>query len=257
MHAHYLQHVAFEGLGTIEAWLQKNAFSISRTRFFAPYNEPLPESEAIDAIDFLIVMGGPMSVNDEHIYAWLQTEKQFIKKVIKKGKAVLGICLGAQLIASAMGARVFANNYKEIGWFPIFSTDTHNEENENSAKVFHFPAQAQVFHWHGEAFELPENLYNKPLDKKAVRLAASEGCPNQAFQLSEKIIGLQFHLEVTAASVQEFVKNSRTDITGGKFVATPQEILANTKDMQKKFIDANKLMEDVLLYLQASMTSDQ
>ena len=101
MRAHFLQHVPFEGLGSIESWLHANGYQISATRLFD--SEALP---SLDEIDLLIAMGGPMSVNDEQEYPWLTTEKEFVRDAIHSGKPVLGICLGAQLIAAALGARV-------------------------------------------------------------------------------------------------------------------------------------------------------
>ena len=114
MKIHYLQHVPFEGLGSIESALKEGGHSISVTRLFS--DDPLPD---ISAFDWLIVMGGPMGIKDEDEYSWLRTEKEFIKKTIQTGKVVLGICLGAQLIAEVLGARVYKNKYREIGWFDI------------------------------------------------------------------------------------------------------------------------------------------
>ena len=113
MKAHYLQHVPFEGLGSIETWLQSIRAAVSVTKFFEDPTLPDP-----DNLDLLVVMGGPMSVNDEQKFPWLAAEKEFIRKAIEKDKAVIGICLGAQLIAGAMGAAVYPNKEKEIGWFP-------------------------------------------------------------------------------------------------------------------------------------------
>jgi GMP synthase - Glutamine amidotransferase domain len=118
MRAHYLQHVPFEGLGSIEPWLLDAGYEISNTQFFN--SRVLPD---IEDIDLLVVMGGPMSVNDETGHPWLVEEKKFIKNTIKAGKPVLGICLGAQLIANSMGSNVFSNSEKEIGWFPIESVE--------------------------------------------------------------------------------------------------------------------------------------
>ena len=114
MKVHYFQHVPFEGLGSIEQWLISKAAQISVTKFYE--NTNLPE---IHEIDWLIIMGGPMSVNNEHTYPWLQAEKKFIAESIANGKIVLGVCLGAQLIASALGAKVYQNQNRDIGWFPV------------------------------------------------------------------------------------------------------------------------------------------
>ena len=181
MRAHYLQHVPFEGLGSIENWLQQAGYGISCTPFFDSVKLP-----RIEDIDLLIVMGGPMSANDEREYPWLIPEKQFIRSVIEAEKPVLGICLGAQLIANSLGAEVFANPVKEIGWFPIHAVPSIHHS------AFQFPKEIEVFHWHGETFNLP---------KEAVHIARSAGCENQAFQIGRKVIGLQFHLETTPISV--------------------------------------------------------
>ncbi len=144
MRAHYFQHVPFEGLGSIEPGLKKSGFEITGTRFFE--SAELPE---INEIDLLIVMGGPMSVNDEDQFPWLAAEKKFINEAIHSGKPVLGICLGAQLIANALGARVYPNKVKEIGWFPIYGIAA------NDRSCFSFPPKVDAFHWHGATFDLP------------------------------------------------------------------------------------------------------
>ena len=130
-------------------------------------------------------------------FPWLVSEKQFIREAIRSGKPVLGICLGAQLIASAMGAGVYRNPLKEIGWFPIRGISS------NDSSVFCFPPSMIVFHWHGETFDLPPG---------ATRLAKSDGCENQAFQFGQSVIGLQFHLETTPLAAREMVLNCRNEL---------------------------------------------
>jgi len=226
MRAHWLQHVPFEGLGSIEAWLRQKQYAITCTRFFAAENLPPPND-----VDLLIVMGGPMSANDEKEFPWLITEKAFLRQGIQSGKSVLGICLGAQLIANAMGARVYRNRYKEIGWFPVQGVPSHNNS------FFRFPPTFEAFHWHGETFDLPP---------RAVRLASSEGCENQAFQLGRSVIGLQFHLETTPATARELVANCRAELLPSKYVQSEEVILGISEDRYKAI---NELMFQVLSFL--------
>lgn len=227
MRAHYFQHVPFEGLGSIEPWLHANGYDITSTRFFE--SADLPD---LQAVDFLVVMGGPMSVNDEEEYPWLALEKQFIRAFIEKGRPVLGICLGAQMIANAMGANVFPNAVKEIGWFPVHALATRD------SPVFQFPPAETVFHWHGETFDLPAG---------AIPLARSEGCENQAFQLGRRVIGLQFHLETTPWSAKEIVSHCRDELVPSRYVQTEEQILSASPS---RFQSINLLMSDVLAFLQ-------
>jgi len=232
MRAHTLQHVHFEGLGSIAPWLAAAGYDITATRFFE--SAELPD---VDEIDLLVVMGGPMSVNDEERFPWLAAEKRFIQAAIQAGKPVLGVCLGAQLIASAAGARVFANPHKEIGWFPVQGIDS------GSPAHFCFPPSATVFHWHGETFDLPAG---------AVRLAQSQACPNQAFQLGRSVIGLQFHLETTPASARDMVANCRDELIPAEYVQSEEQILAAGAQTYQSI---NHLMGEVLtLLLQKSET---
>ncbi|MCK9196778.1 MAG: gamma-glutamyl-gamma-aminobutyrate hydrolase family protein [Syntrophales bacterium] len=226
MRSHYLQHVPFEGLGSIEPWLEAAGYEMANTRLFESAELPDPTM-----IDLLVVMGGPMSVNDEDKFPWLAPEKSLIRSAINSGKPVLGICLGAQLIASAMGAVVYRNSVKEIGWHPIQGVSA------NDSSAFSFPPSLEVFHWHGETFELPSG---------AIHLARSEGCENQAFQLGKSVIGLQFHLETTPASAREIISNCRDELVPSKYVQTEKEILSAKPESYKSI---NQLMDNVLSFL--------
>lgn len=211
MRVHYLQHVPFEGLGNMEEWFQKRGAEITSTRFYQPLDETnrLPQ---LEQLDFLVIMGGPMSVNDEAELPWLVQEKAFVRSVVAADKPVLGVCLGAQLIASSLGAKVFPNSDKEIGWWPVSGV-----EERELVPGFRFPDSAHVFHWHGETFELPPG---------ARLMVSSEGCVNQGFVIDGKVVGLQFHLETTELSARNLVENCRNELVDGTYIQSEKDILA-------------------------------
>ena len=226
MHVHVLQHVPFEDIGSMAPWLSARGATLHDTRF----HEPAAALPNLQGIDLVIAMGGPMSVNDEQQLPWLKAEKRFIREAVQQGVPFVGICLGAQLLANAFGARVYPNREREIGWLPIESVPS-------AAEVFRFPPRETVFHWHGETFDLPEG---------AIRLATSEGCANQAFQLGQRAIGLQFHLETTPASAAALIGVCRHELTGGTYV---QSEAALTAAPPEAFERINRLMADVLAYV--------
>ncbi len=204
---HYLQHVSFEGLGCIEEWANERGHALSLTRLYADAAFP-----ALGEIDWLIVLGGPMGVYDEADYPWLKEEKTFIGEAIRQAKVVVGICLGAQLIAEVLGAKVYPNGQKEIGWFPVQLTATAGEQ----ALFQAFPAEMTVFHWHGDAFDLPPG---------ATLLASSAVCRNQAFRYGHYVLGLQFHLEVTHQSLREMIRHEGHELVKDTFVQPAEEII--------------------------------
>ena len=205
---HYLQHVPFEGLGYIEQWALQKGYKVTSTRFYE--NGDLPE---MDRFDWLIIMGGPMGVYDDEKYSWLPSEKRFIKKAMDANKIVLGICLGSQLIADVLGAKVYPANKMEIGWFPIQTSSASKDH------IFHIlPDNQVVFHWHGDTFDCPEG---------ATRLAETHVCKNQAFIYNDRVLGLQFHLEVTETSVKEMIEHGKHELIKGDHVQTEKEILQN------------------------------
>lgn len=227
MNIHYLQHVPFEGLGSIEQWAAVNGHQLTVTRLYA--GDHLP---ALARFDMLIILGGPMSVHDEHEYVWLKAEKWFVRQVIEAGKPVLGICLGAQLIAEILGGTVTQGKEKEIGWFPITLDRTFADTDIGRS----LPRQFEVFHWHGETFSLPEG---------AQRIASSEACTNQGFIVGNLIVGLQFHLETTPGSAGSIIDNSRHELVDGKHIQTEERMLSETQ----RFDEANRLMQIFLNYL--------
>jgi GMP synthase-like glutamine amidotransferase len=233
MRVHVFQHVPFEDLGTIRDWLNRRGADIRYTRFFA--NEPLP---ALDDIDMLLAMGGPMSVNHEADLPWLRAEKQALREAIDMEVPVLGVCLGAQLIASALGARVYPNPVKEIGWFPV--QGIHGTE---SASTFSFPSESTVFHWHGETFDLPPG---------AMHLARSAACEHQAIQFKRHVLGLQFHLEMTVDGVRALIENCRNELTGGGYVQRERDLLAVP---ESQYVATSELLGEILEYLIGQRTN--
>jgi GMP synthase-like glutamine amidotransferase len=228
MRAHCLQHAPFEGLGSIEPWLLANGAHVSMTRLFER-----PILPPIDDVDVLVVMGGPMSANDDAEYPWLEPEWRFIRQAIEREKAVLGVCLGAQLIARAMGARVYPNPEREIGWWPIVGMSPAAD----MPKWASAGAETTVFHWHGETFDLPPG---------GTALARSAGCELQAFQLGKRVIGIQFHLETTPSLVQGMVSHCGAELVPARFVQRESEILSSTAD---SFAAVNGLMANTLEHL--------
>ena len=181
----------------------------------------------------LVIMGGPMSVHDEYEHVWLKAEKWFVKQVIDAGKPVLGICLGAQLIAEVLGGTVEPGKQKEIGWFPI----TLSPEFAASNLGHRFPESINVFHWHGETFTIPDG---------AQRIASSEACENQGFVYNDRVVGLQFHLETTHISAESIISNSAHELVEGPFIQSEDEMLAD----EMRFAEINRLMQIFLEYLE-------
>jgi GMP synthase-like glutamine amidotransferase len=225
---HYIQHVAFEGLGCIENWINEKQHSITCTKLYN--NEALPN---VNDFDWLIILGGPMGVNDSDKYDWLNHEKELIKQSVLLNKTVLGICLGAQLIASALGANVYKNTEKEIGWFPIYNINNNN--------VFDFlfgdHESFETFHWHGDTFDLPA---------QSTLIASSSACKNQAFVYQNKVVGLQFHLEVTKQNIQQMLTFGKNEIISGKYIQTIEAINKGFNFINEN----NKRMHALLNYLE-------
>ena len=222
MRVHWLQHANFEDLGCIAPWLAADGHSVSGTRLYA--GETPPDSAAFDA---LIVMGGPMNIYEYDRYPWLRSEKRLIRAAVDAGKRVLGVCLGAQLLADVLGGPVTRNADSEIGWFPLSLTAAGRE----SALFADLPQSFTGFHWHGDTYALPPG---------AVCLATSEACAQQAFALGRQVLGLQFHLEVTRANAEEWFRHERPQ--PARYVQTPEHILAQ----QDSFEENNRWMRAVL-----------
>jgi GMP synthase-like glutamine amidotransferase len=220
MRIHYIQHVPFEGPASIRLWADQHSHLQTYTRVYEK-----PDFPGMDSLDWLVIMGGPMGVYDELHYPWLKTEKEFIKKTIEAGKVIVGICLGAQLIAEVLGAKVFANKHKEIGWFPVELIPSASESD-----FFGFlPRNFTVFHWHGDTFNLPQG---------AVHLAKSKACENQAFLYDNRVLGLQFHLESTEQSVRELAQNCGNEVAPGEYIQSVGDILSASPAQYQRINEA-------------------
>lgn len=222
MRVHWLQHADFEELGCIAPWLAAQQAQVTHTRLYA--GEALPST---NDFDWLIVMGGPMNIYEYDLHPWLRAEKELIKSAIDAGKKVLGICLGAQLIADVLGGSVTRGVHQEIGWFPV----TLKPAAKQTAAFADFPETFTAFHWHGDTFALPPG---------AQPLMSSEACANQAFSIGNRITGIQFHLEVTAANARVWFEHERP--APARYVQTPDEILRDVT----RFADNNRLMLKLL-----------
>ncbi len=207
MKIHYFQHINFESPALILKWAQERKYEISSTKFYEAHNMP-----SIDDYDALVIMGGPMSVHDVADYDWLEGEKKHIKEAINAGKHVLGVCLGAQLIADVSGAQVSKAPAKEIGWFPIAWSDLSMGHKIISG----LNAAINVLHWHGEQFAIPED---------ALHLASSKACANQAFLYKDRVLGLQFHMEMDETAVDNMIINCADEIAASSASIQTAEII--------------------------------
>ncbi len=209
-----LQHVLHEGTGSLTPLLQTAGFEIHTLRFWADAkSEPAPQDP-----DGLIVMGGPMGVYEADKYRHLAWEKRVIQRAVKNNVPVLGICLGAQLIASALGARVYPSGVKEIGWYDLAPTGAAKKD----LLFHHLKPNEKVFQWHGDTFDLPRG---------AVHLAFSPLCMNQAFRYGQRVYALQFHLEVDSAMIEAWldVPQNRSEMAALDGQIDPNVIRRDTR----------------------------
>jgi len=225
MRIHVIQHVAFEGPAHIGQWAEENNHLITFTHLYR--GDLLPE---LDSFDRLVVMGGPMNIYEYEQYPWLIKEKSFIRQAIESGKTVLGICLGAQLIADVLGGKVVAGDVKEIGWFPVRLT---------AAATAHplFKDLPQTFtplHWHGDTFILPESC---------IRLAESDACQNQGFLFTDRVLGLQFHIESTPSSITQLLTHCSNELGTAPFIQTAAHIAA---DLDQKLPQVHQVLTAIL-----------
>ncbi len=223
MKLHSLEHEPFEGLANIEVWAKNRGHSITQSLLYN--NEELPD---MNDFDWLFIMGGSMNIYEVDKYPWLAEEKNFIAKAITSKKIVLGVCLGSQLIADVLGGKVSKNRYKEIGWFTVsLTTDA-----KNSPVFRNLPGKFTAFHWHGDTFKIPPG---------AARIAQSAGCVNQAFEYGS-VIGLQFHIEYSAESINLMLQNCGNELVDGKYIQKPDEIISQVSNA----VETQRLLDMLL-----------
>jgi GMP synthase (glutamine-hydrolysing) len=207
------QHVPHEILGTLNPLLKRAGFRIRYVNFGRhPHAEP-----SLDGYDGLVVLGGPMSAYDDQRFPHLVTEMKLIEAAMQRHLPVLGICLGAQLIARTLGARVYPNHVKEIGWYDVHPL-AHAQQDP---LLYQFREAEKIFQWHGDTFDIP---------RRALHLAASRTCGNQAFRYGAKVYAFQFHLEVDEPMILRWLKvpQNRKEISKLHGDIDPDQIHAET-----------------------------
>jgi GMP synthase-like glutamine amidotransferase len=208
-------HVPFEGPGVIATWAEEKGHRMEYTMLYE--GTQLPGS---GDTDLLVIMGGPMNVFDFHAHPWMKEEINWVADYIGTGKRVLGICLGAQIIAAALGADVYPGEHKEIGWHALQFLPCLG-----GYRIFNeLPRSRKVFHWHGNTFHIPAG---------ADRIAGTKAFSNQGFIYQGRALALQFHLEVTPDTVRSLVDNCRDELVPGPFVQSEKEILDKKHDYRE------------------------
>jgi GMP synthase (glutamine-hydrolysing) len=198
-----LRHVAFEDLGLLSPLLTHRGHAVRYV------DVPVADLDGLDplAADLLVVLGGPIGVYENDLYPFLDAETALLARRLEAARPTLGICLGSQLIAKALGARVYASGVKEIGWAPLTLTA------EGRDSPLRHLGSTPVLHWHGDTFDLPPG---------AVRLASTAVCENQAFSFGASALALQFHAEAAGRALESWFVGHTGEIAATPGISVPQ-----------------------------------
>lgn len=228
-----LEHAEAEGAGKIADWALQRGHVLQAVRL--DLREPLPP---LEDVDFLVIMGGAPNIYQDRDFPFLKAERAYVEEAALAGKVMLGVCLGAQLIADALGGRVTQNPVREIGWFPI--------QVENRDHLFAgFPQECTVFHWHGDTYSLPPG---------AVQMARSAACENQAFAFGDRIVGLQFHVELSATAAAAFTIGAEHALQLEEWVQSPEVIRAAQPDLSATDRGLEMLLDGLAAVAQSSQS---
>lgn len=221
-----LMHVPFEDAANLGVWAAERGHTVDPVHLYAGQQPP-----AVEDVEAVFVMGGPMNIYEEAEHPWLKKEKEFLKKCVERDKILVGVCLGGQLLADVLGGKVTQNPHKEIGWYEVISTADAQDTFLSTV----LSKQFWAFHWHGDTFAIPPG---------AVHLAQSQACRNQAFLYGRHTLGLQFHLEYTTESIASMLDCCSDELSESRYIQTVSEIqkgmrhLHQAKAMLWKILDS-------------------
>lgn len=199
-----LRHYEFDDVNVFSSWAHEQQHDLKVCEAWLGV-----DMAWLDWMDMLLILGGPMGVYEEDSYPWLKKEKHFVQEAIHLDKKILGICFGAQMLAEVLGGRVYPHTYKEIGWHQVQRTQ------EIHPWLSELPEKFVTMQWHGDTYDLPEG---------ASLLATSAACRNQAFAYGERIVGLQFHLEMTKTGIENAVKHWSHELQDKSFIQSADSI---------------------------------
>ncbi|WP_336786101.1 type 1 glutamine amidotransferase [Paenibacillus sp. MMO-177] len=221
------RHFDFDDTSTFSEWAQWGGHQLTVVNPAVELDE-----KWLDTTELLLILGGPMSVYQEEQYPWLADEKRFVKSAMDRGIKILGICLGAQMLAEILGAKVYRHTLKEIGWHRI------ERIGEEHPWLKEMPAEFHSFQWHGDTFDLPEG---------ASLLATSEACGHQAFSYGDDVLALQFHLETTPACMEQMVTRWASELVDAPYIQSAEEIRRNMHRVAASFHILHQVLDQAAL----------